>query len=181
MPSPTEEVKQRRAVVRRLLIAGKSRSEIIDLLSLPFAEAGSGTVLLPATVAQVEHDLRAIGHDVVARLKDPEGIEDELCSMILQAQGLVDKARDAGEVSPAVAALKLKMMLIGLRQPALDWRDRRSSTAGAKADAAGVERARRLEIVSEMSDEDLVREMAERRVRMDRLARVRGGNAPTGA
>lgn len=183
MSATTEAVHQRRGVIRRLLIAGKSRAEIIGLLSLPYVEREGGDMLQPATTTQIDHDLRAIGKDVVARLQDADGVEDELCSLILQAQGIANEARARGEAGPAVQALKLKMMLIGLRQPALDWRDRRSAAAGATADAAAVERARQLEIVRGMSPEDLLRELAERRVRLDRLAlsKARSGNAPTSA
>ena len=177
MSGTAAEVRDRRAVVRKLLISGMSKPEIRDLLSLPYADKDSGRILTGATVDQLEHDFRAIARETMAGLSTIEGAEEAIADLLLQARGITQEARGAGAFGPAIQGVKLQMMLLGLRQPAVDWRDRRSATYGAESDPESVAAAARAKAVRGMTDADLVRELADRRARTDRLANA-GTNTP---
>jgi hypothetical protein len=175
----TAEVRDRRTVIRKLLISGLSKPEIVELLSLPYADKDSGRIITGATADQLAHDFRALARETMGALTTIEGAEEALADLMLQARGITSDARAAGDFGPAIQGVKLQLMLLGLRQPAIDWRDRRSATYGAEADPESIAAAARAKSVRGMSDADLLRELADRRARTDRQAMANAGpNTP---
>lgn len=179
MSATTREVSDRRAIVRKLLISGLTKAEIRELLALPYVDKDTGRMVSGATADQLDHDFRAIGRETIGRLATIEGAEEELAELMLQAQGITREARTAGDFGPAIAGVKLQLMIAGLRQPAIDWRDRRSATHGAEADPESIAAAQKAKAVRGMSDADLVRELADRRARTDRQALANAGTTNT--